>query len=70
MIALQGHEAASRYIALWNRLETFDAAGLDAAFSSRAVVKATLLRATLHAVVAEDFPPFHAAMQQTLRLRG
>ena len=67
VVALQAQEAPSPYLALWNRLAGFDPADLDAAFASRAVVKATLLRITLHAVHAEDYPAFHAAMVSSLR---
>jgi hypothetical protein len=67
VVALQAQEAASPYIALWNRLAGFDPAELDAAFADRAVVKATLMRITLHAVHAEDYPVFHNAMVRSLR---
>jgi Winged helix DNA-binding domain len=67
VVALQAQEAASPYLALWNRLDRFDPARLDAAFADRAVVKATLMRITLHAVHAEDYPAFHAAMVSSLR---
>lgn len=67
VVALQAQEPASPYLALWNRLTTFDPADLDAAFAGRAVVKATLMRITLHAVHAEDYPAFHAAMVRSLR---
>jgi Winged helix DNA-binding domain len=65
--ALQAQEAPSPYIALWNRLAGFDPAGLDAAFADGSVVKASLMRITLHAVHAEDYPAFHAAMVRSLR---
>jgi hypothetical protein len=52
IVALQAQEAASPYIALWNRLAHFDPADVDAAFADLTVVKASLLRLTLHAVVA------------------
>ncbi len=65
--ALQAQEAASSYLALWNRLVDFDPAELDAAFADHAVVKATLMRITLHAVDAEDYPAFHHAMLGSLR---
>ncbi|HZD70219.1 MAG TPA: winged helix DNA-binding domain-containing protein [Actinomycetes bacterium] len=65
--ALQAQEAVSPYIALWNRLASFDPADLDAAFAGHAVVKATLMRITLHAVHAEDYPAFHNAMLPILR---
>ena len=67
VVALQAQEAPSPYLALWNRLDRFDPAGLDAAFAAQAVVKATLMRITLHAVHAEDYPAFHAAMVSSLR---
>jgi hypothetical protein len=65
--ALQAQEAVSPYIALWNRLSGFDPADLDAAFVARDVVKASLMRITLHAVHADDYPAFHTAMLPTLR---
>ncbi|WP_274564891.1 winged helix DNA-binding domain-containing protein [Streptomyces spiramyceticus] len=65
-VALQAQHPASPYLALWNRLTSFAPAELDAAFTGRSVVKATLMRITLHAVHAEDYPVFRAAMQPTL----
>ena len=67
IVALQAQEAVSPYIALWNRIANFDPADLDAAFTDRTVVKASLIRLTLHAVVAEDYPAFHNAMLSSLR---
>ncbi|MGW7411091.1 winged helix DNA-binding domain-containing protein [Streptomyces sp. NPDC054863] len=67
IVALQAQHAPSPYLALWNRLSGFAPADLDAAFTGRAVVKATLLRLTLHAVLAEDYQVFREAMRPTLR---
>ena len=67
VVALQAQEAASPYLALWNRLSNFNPADLDAAFTSHAVVKATLMRITLHAVHAEDYRTFREAMEPTVR---
>jgi hypothetical protein len=67
LLALQAQEPASPYLALWNRLSGFDPAALDAAFRSFAIVKAPLMRITLHAVAAEDRAPFHDAMRGNLR---
>ncbi len=67
VVALQAQHAASPYLALWNRLAAFDPADLDAAFAGRAVVKATLMRLTLHAVHAADYRAFREAMEPTLR---
>ena len=67
IVALQAQEPASPYLALWARLQPFDPAELDRAFTSLELVKASLLRITLHAVTADDYPAFHRAMQPTLR---
>jgi len=67
VVALQAQEAPSPYLALWNRIADFDPADLDAALASHALVKATLIRITLHVVDAADYPAFHAAMVRTLR---
>jgi Winged helix DNA-binding domain len=67
VVALQAQEAASPYLALWNRLAGFDPADFDAAFADGEVVKASLIRLTLHAVHAGDYPPFHDAMLSSLR---
>jgi hypothetical protein len=67
VVALQAQEPPSPYLALWNRVAGFDPVDLDRAFAEHAVVKATLMRITLHAVDAGDYPAFHEAMQTTLR---
>jgi hypothetical protein len=67
VVALQAQEPMSPYLALWNRIEGFDAGDLDAAFADAVVIKAPLMRITLHAVLAVDYPAFHEAMLPTLR---
>jgi winged helix DNA-binding protein len=67
IVALQAQEPASAYVALWDRLADFDARALDDAFKNHEIVKAQLMRITLHAVTAADYPAFHEAMQPTLR---
>src|SRR5579872_2670224 len=67
VVALQAQYPASPYLALWNRIRAFDPAGLDAAFTGHEVVKATLMRITLHAVHAGDYRAFREAMEPTLR---
>ncbi|HET7030677.1 MAG TPA: winged helix DNA-binding domain-containing protein [Candidatus Limnocylindrales bacterium] len=67
MVAIQAQEPASPYISLWNRVAGFDPADLDAAFLAHDVVKATLMRMTLHVVHAADYAELHDAMQTTLR---
>jgi hypothetical protein len=67
VVALQAQEAASPYVALWNRLADFDPADLDAAFADGTVVKSHAVRITLHAVLAADYQPFREAMEPSLR---
>lgn len=67
VVALQAQEPASPYLALWNRLDPFDPADLDTAFADHEVVKATLMRLTLHAVAADDYPALQAAVLRSLR---
>ncbi len=67
IVAIQAQSPASPYLALWNRIAGFDPADLDRAFADHAIVKATLIRITMHAVDAADYPAFHEAMQRTLR---
>ncbi|MFF2045086.1 winged helix DNA-binding domain-containing protein [Kitasatospora sp. NPDC058170] len=67
VVALQAQQAASPYLALWNRVAGFDPADLDTAFTTQTVVKSTLMRITLHAVHADDYPVFHEAVQPSVR---
>jgi DNA glycosylase AlkZ-like len=67
VVALQAQHPASPYLALWNRLSNFDPAALDAAFAGHEVVKATLMRLTLHAVHGGDYRAIREAMEPTLR---
>ena len=67
IVAVQAQEPASPYVALWNRIAGFDPADLDAAYADHRIIKATLIRITLHAVAAEDYPAFRHAMESSLR---
>ncbi|HUB21778.1 MAG TPA: winged helix DNA-binding domain-containing protein [Streptosporangiaceae bacterium] len=67
VVALQAQQPASPYVALWNRLAGFDPAELDAAFAGHQVVRAQLMRVTMHTVHAADYQAFREAMDPTLR---
>jgi hypothetical protein len=67
VVALQAQQPASAYLALWNRLADFDPAELDEAFAGHRVVRAQLMRVTMHAVHAQDHQVFREAMEPTLR---
>jgi hypothetical protein len=73
LAALQGQLPSSPYVALWSRLDGFARSSLERALRRDAVIKATLMRATLHLVSARDYPFFRAAVQTaatTIRTRG
>jgi hypothetical protein len=70
VLALQAQEPAAPYLALWNRIEGFDANDLDRAWADGAIVKASLFRFTLHAVAADDFDWARAAMRSRARDAG
>ncbi len=67
VVAIQAQEPASPYLALWNRIDGFDPIELDEAFATRVVVKASLLRITLHTVHSDDYTVFHESMLPALR---
>ena len=64
---VQGQEPASPYIALWSRIEGLEAGAVDRAFIERRLVKATLMRATLHVVSRDDYVRLLPATQPMLR---
>ncbi|MGW4892630.1 winged helix DNA-binding domain-containing protein [Kitasatospora sp. NPDC004240] len=67
VVAVQAQQPASPYLALWNRIEGFDPADLDAALADRSAVRSTLMRITLHLVHADDYRAFREAVEPTLR---
>jgi hypothetical protein len=70
VLALQAQEPAAPYLALWNRVDGFDANDLDRALADGAIVKTSLFRFTLHAVDAHDIPWARAAMRSRVRDAG
>ncbi|MCC3765105.1 winged helix DNA-binding domain-containing protein [Glycomyces sp. TRM65418] len=65
-VAVQAQSPASPYIGLWNRVEGFDPADLDAAFASGLIVRGNPVRMTLHAVAADEYRPFREATEPSL----
>src|SRR5438445_548626 len=61
---LQAQWAPSPYVALWSRLATFDRDRLTRPIDRGAVVKATLMRATLHLVSARQYPAYALATSE------
>ena len=56
LAGLQAQWAPAPYIGLWSRLAKFAIEDLERALAQRRVVKATLMRGTLHLVSAKDYP--------------
>lgn len=67
---LQSQSPVSPYLALWNRLADFDPLDLEDAYKDGVAIKASLLRLTLHTVLAEDHSTYRAAMMRNLRGAG
>jgi hypothetical protein len=59
---LQGQWPPAPYVGLWARVEGFRRGTLDRALAQQRIVKATLMRATLHLVSARDYPIFTSAL--------
>jgi Winged helix DNA-binding domain len=54
LVGLQAQEPPNPYVALWSRLERFDPQELSALLAERRVVRAQLMRSTIHLVSARD----------------
>jgi Winged helix DNA-binding domain len=65
---LQAQWAPAPYVALWSRLEAFERRSLERALLAGRVVKALLMRATLHLVTARDYPDFDSAVREARTL--
>jgi len=61
LAGLQAQWSPAPYIGLWSRLATFAIADLERALAARSVVKATLMRGTLHLVSSKDYPTLSVA---------
>ncbi len=55
LCALQAQEAKPPFVALWSRVEGFEAADLIDALAAKTVVRGTLMRGTVHLARSEDF---------------
>lgn len=64
LAGLQAQHANAPYVALWSRRDGQTIADLEAALADRSVVKATVMRSTLHLVAAADFAALDTAAAQ------
>jgi hypothetical protein len=63
---MQAQEPKHPFIGLWTRLEGFDRDELLGALHAREVVRATLMRSTLHLMSAADYGALRMAMQPSM----
>src|SRR5207247_4532614 len=64
LACLQGQWAPSPYVALWSRLSGFQRERLTRPIDGGEIVKATLMRATLHLVSAREYPAYSLATME------
>ena len=64
LAGLQAQWAPSPYVALWSRISGFERDRLTRAIDRQEVVKATLMRATLHLVSAREYPAYALATME------
>src|SRR3989442_6382050 len=67
LAALQAQWSPSPYIAVWSRVADFRRAQLWSAIERHRVIRARLMRGTLHLVSARDFFPYGVATQDLQR---
>lgn len=65
--ALQAQWPRAPYVGLWSRIAPFARDDLERAIGTRRVVKATLMRGTLHLVSARDYPYYAVATREARR---
>ncbi len=66
LVGLQAQMAQPPYVGLWTRLHDFQRDDLATLIESRRVVKATLMRSTLHLCTTEDYLHLRATLQPVL----
>lgn len=66
LVGLQAQLANPPYIGLWTRLRDFHCADLTRLLEQRHVVRATLMRSTLHLMIADDYLLLRPLLQPAL----
>ena len=66
LLGLQAQEPKPPFTALWSRLAGFEREALRSALQAREVVRATLMRGTLHLMTGRDYAAFRAPLQPVL----
>lgn len=68
LVGLQSQSAIAPYIGLWTRLADFKRDALAALIDSHTIIKATLMRSTLHLFTAADYLHLRATLQPVFEL--
>jgi hypothetical protein len=66
LCGMQAQEPKPPFLGLWTRLDGFQASDLHSALHDRSVVRATMMRATLHLMTATDYTAFRTTLQPML----
>jgi hypothetical protein len=66
LCGMQAQEPRPPFVGLWTRIEGFDSGDLSKALNDRSVVRAMLMRATLHLMSARDYVAFRPVLQPVL----
>ena len=70
LAGMQAQLASAPFVGLWTRLENFKREELATELTRRNIVKASLMRATLHLFSAADFIHYRTTLQTVLDLAG
>ncbi|HVF77968.1 MAG TPA: winged helix DNA-binding domain-containing protein [Solirubrobacteraceae bacterium] len=63
LAGMQAQEPKHPFVGLWSRLDDFDESSLRSALQERSVVRATLMRSTLHVMSGSDYSALRTGLQ-------
>ncbi|MFN7921949.1 MAG: winged helix DNA-binding domain-containing protein [Bryobacteraceae bacterium] len=66
LAGMQAQQPRPPFVGLWSRVDAFERSSLSKALEDRKVVRATMMRATIHLVSADDYVAFRGAIQTML----
>ena len=65
LVGMQAQWPSAPYLGIWTRTTSFRRATLERELATGAVIKATVMRQTLHLVTRRDYALLHAALSET-----
>ena len=65
LVGMQAQSPSAPYVGIWTRATSFRREALERELASAAVVKATMMRQTLHLVTRHDYALIRAALSET-----